>query len=155
MSIGARPLDPREVRAIFDRKMADFRGVARDLQVLHLRLEAYLDAASEDEDVRFALETGFIRDLAEELRDPVLVDFRERRLLTCPPLAARTLTDEPAEIHRPFVEGAFMRKLFRFFVPAAHEGGAAWEAVEQVREIMQRHFAWQLVVTETVLGQAS
>jgi hypothetical protein len=76
----------------------------------------------------------------------------DRVVVTCPELATRVLGEEPPEIHRAFVEGAFFRKLFRFFVPATHEGAARWEANEQVREIMQRHFAFQLIVAETVLG---
>jgi hypothetical protein len=76
-------------------------------------------------------------------------------VFTCPPLALRVLADEPPEIHRAFVEGVFIRKLFRFFVPAAFEGGEHWEVTEQVRDIMQRHFAFQLVACETVLAKAS
>jgi hypothetical protein len=155
MSIGARPLHERDVVAIIDRKMADFHHVAPKLQVRHLSLTPYLDAALEDPDVRFALDTGYMQAVEDELRDPVLVRQEDFVLYSCPPLARRVLSDEPPEIHRAFVEGAFMRKLFRFFVPAAHEGGEPWEAVEQVREIMQRHFAWQLVVTETLLERAS
>lgn len=155
MSLGAQPLDAQAIRAIIDRKMADFRHVAEDVGIRHLRLEPYLDAARDDEAVRFALETGYLQALEDEFRDPVIVSVEGRTIYSCPPLAARVLSAEPPEIHRAFVEGAFMRKLFRFFVPAAHEGGQPWEAVEQVREIMQRHFAWQLVVTETLLGDAA
>jgi hypothetical protein len=143
------------VRAIIDKKMAAFDHVAGDVRILHMDLDAYFEAAAEDPDIRFAIETGFMSEVESELRDPVLVDEYARVVRTCPPLAMRVLTDEPPEIHRPFVEGAFIRKFFRFFVPATHEGGAPWEASQQVREIMQRHFALQLVVTETLLGQAS
>lgn len=155
MGLGARPLDARAVRLLIDRKAADFRADSRGIQVRHLRLETFFESATLDPEVRFELETGYMQDVSEELRDPVLLSVDSRVLLTCPPLATRVLADEPPEIHRAFVEGAFFRKLFRFFVPAAHEGGEAWEAVEQVREIMQRHFALQLVVTETVLGRAA
>jgi hypothetical protein len=155
MSIGARPLDSRGVVSIIDRKMADFRSVARTINVCYLGTEKYFEEARRDPDVRFAIESGFMSDLEDEWRDPVLVSVTGRIVTTCPPLALRVLREEPPEIHRAFVEGAFLRKLFRFFVPAAHEGGAPWEAVEQVREIMQRHFALQLVVTETVLGHAA
>lgn len=155
MSLGARPLDSRAVVAIIDRKMADFSHVARQIELRHLKLAAFAEAAPQDPDVRFGIESGYIQDFAGEWRDPVVVDPVERRLYSCPPLAVRVLADEPPEIHRAFVEGAFMRKFFRFLVPAAHEGGAPWEAVEQVREIMRRHFAWQLIVTETLLGQAA
>jgi hypothetical protein len=155
MRLGARPIDAHGARLIIDRKAADFRVPARGIQVLHLRPERFFESASRDPDVRFSLETGYMQDIAEELRDPVLVSVEERVVFTCPPLVPKVLSGEPPEIHCAFVEGAFMRKLFRFFVPATHDGGQPWEAVEQVREIMQRHFSLQLVVTETVLSEAA
>ena len=155
MSIGARPLGRRDVEAIFDRKMADFHHKATRLALRHLAMEPYFDAASEDPDIRFAVETGYMTNLAEDLRDPVIVRVEDGALLTCPHLALCVLAEEPAEIHRAFVEGVFLRKLFRFFVPAAFEGGEPWEVTEQVRDIMQRHFAFQLVACETVLAKAS
>ena len=151
MSIGAQPLGPRDVRVIIDRKMDDFRRAAPHIELRHLDVHRFLDAATEDPNIRLAIETGLIT----EIRDPVLVFVPNRVVLACPPLAAQVLSEEPAELHRPFVEGAFFRKLFRFMVPATVEGGAPWEAVEQVRDIMQRHFAFQLVAVETVLGQAA
>jgi hypothetical protein len=155
MSLGARPLRRRDVEAIFDRKMADFRHKARRLALHHLDIDTFVDAAGDDPEIRLAVDTGFISDLASDLRDPVLVRLSDHEVFTCPPLALRVLADEPAEIHRAFVEGAFFRKFFRFFVPATFEGGENWEIVSQVREIMQRHFAFQLVACETVLKQAS
>lgn len=155
MAVGARPLGPRDIRAIIDRKMVDFETAVRNVRLLHLDPDRYFDVARTDPDVRFALETGFISDVAEELRDPVLASVSDRQVVSCPALVCRVLADEPPEIHRAFVEGAFFRKFFRFVVPATHEGGAAWEADQQVREIMQRHFAFQLVVTETILQKAS
>jgi hypothetical protein len=149
MSVGARPLKEREVQVIFERKLADFAHKARWLVLHHLDLATFLEAAGDDPDVRMAVETGFIRDLDAELRDPVLV--RDREVFTCPPLALKVLATEPPEIHSAFVEGAFLRKLFRFFVPAAYEGGEPWEVVQQVREIMQRHWAFQLVACESVI----
>lgn len=151
MSLGARPLQEREVESIWDRKVADFRHKARRLDLRHLDLETYLEAASDDSEVRLAVETGFISDLGADLRDPVLVALEDRRVMTCPALALRVLAVEPPEIHRAFVEGAFLRKFLRFFVPAAHEGGEAWEVTGQVRDIMQRHFAFQLVACEELL----
>jgi len=155
MSIGARPLRPGEVRAIIDRKMRDFRKAASRVELRHLDVEPYLDAARNDPDVQLAVDTGFLGRLEDDLRDPVLCRVEDRIVVTCPPLAHRVLADEPAEIHRAFVEGAFMRKLFLFLVPATHEGGEPWEATLQVREIMQRHFAFQLIAVETVLDEAS
>jgi hypothetical protein len=118
-------------------------------------MDIFCDAASDDPDVRLAIETGFMAKIEDDLRDPVLVRLEDREVFTCPVLALRVLADEPAEIHRAFVEGAFLRKLFRFFVPAAFEGGEPWEVTDQVRDIMQRHFAFQLVACETVLAKAS
>src|SRR5947207_352730 len=128
MSIGARPLDERGVAAIFDRKLADFHHKARRLVVRHLDVGVYTDAASDDPDIGLELETGLI----DGIRDPVLVRLTEHSLFTCPPLALKVLVDEPPEIHRAFVEGVFLRKLFRFFVPAAYEGGESWEVTLQV-----------------------
>src|SRR5437879_6384204 len=106
MSVGARPLRVVDVEAIFDRKMADFRHKARRLALRHLDLESFVDAASTDTEVRLALDTGFMTDVAAELRDPVVVRLRDLEVFTCPRLAVRVLADEPAEIHRAFVEGA-------------------------------------------------
>jgi hypothetical protein len=155
MSLKARPLRQVEVEAIFERKMADFRHKARQLVLHHVDPAVYYDAASDDPDVRLALDTGFIERLEDDFRDPVLLRMEDQELFTCPTLALRVLTDEPPEIHRAFVEGAFLRKLFRLFVPATFEGGDHWEIAQQVREIMQRHFAFQLVACETILERAS
>lgn len=156
MSLDARPLRYRpEVQAIFDKKMADFRHKAERLALRHLDPSTFFDAASEDPDVRLAVETGFIESLEADLRDPVIVRLEDYEVFTCPALVLRVLADEAPEIHRPFVEGAFFRKLFRFFVPATFEGGESWEVTQQVREIMQRHFAFQLVACESVLAKAS
>ncbi len=152
MSINARPLRPDEVQAVFDRKMADFQHKVRRLALHHVDLDIFFDAASEDPDIRFAIETGFMSDLEADMRDPVLLRTGDSELLTCPALALKVLATEPAEIHRPFLEGAFFRKLFRLFVPAAFEGGESWEVTQQVREIMQKHFAFQLVACESLLA---
>lgn len=155
MSLGARPLRAREVERIWERKVSDFRHKARRLDLRHLDLDAYFDAASIDSEVRLAVETGFISDISTELRDPVIVRLEEMCVMTCPPLALRVLASEPPELHGAFVEGALLRKFLRFFVPAAHEGGEPWEVTAQVRDIMQRHFAFQLVACEEVLRPAS
>lgn len=155
MALGSRPVRQGEVVAIFDRKMADFHHKGRPITLQHLDPNAYFDAASHDPDVRLAIETGFYDKLEDDLKDPVLVRLADHELFTCPPLVLRVLADEPAEIHRAFIEGAFLRKLFRFFVPATYDGGERWEVNEQVRDVMQRHFAFQLVACESVLGSAA
>jgi hypothetical protein len=148
-------LDERGVERVFDKKMADFQHKAHRLVLHHVEPVTFFDAASEDPDVRFALDTGFLASLEDELRDPVLIRVADGELLTCPVLALKVLANEPPELHRPFAEGVFLRKLFRLFVPAAHEGGEAWEVTQQVREIMQKHFAFQLIACEALLGQAA
>jgi hypothetical protein len=149
--MNARPLRRSDVEAIFDKKLADFHHKARKLVLHHVDLEVFSDAASDDPDIRLELDTGLI----DAVRDPVIVRLEDHELFTCPVLALNVLSDEPPEIHRAFVEGAFLRKLFRFFVPATYEGGQSWEVTQQVRDIMQKHFAFQLVACETVLGKAS
>ena len=155
MSLGARPLDERGVERIFEKKMADFQHKAHRLVLHHVSPDAFFDAASDDPDIRFALDTGFVSDLVDELRDPVLIRTDNLELVTCPALVLKVLATEPPELHRPFAEGAFLRKLFRLFVPAAHEGGETWEVTQQVREIMQKHFAFQLIACEAVLDRAA
>jgi hypothetical protein len=153
MSLGARPLSERDVAAICDRKMADFQHKARHLRLIHVSEDAFVDAATADPDLRFELETGFLE--LSDLKDPVLIRIADEHVLTCPSLAVKVLTDEPPELHRPFVEGAFFRKLFRLFVPALHDGGESWEITQQVREIMQRHFAFQLIACEALLDRTA
>ncbi len=155
MSLAARPLQRPEVEAIFEKKLADFRHKAERLVLHQVEPTAYFDAACDDPDVRLAIDTGFLENLDSDLRDPVLVRIEDLELLTCPKLALKVLADEAPEIHRPFVEGVFIRKLFRLFVPATFEGGESWEIADQVRTIMQRHFAFQLVACEAVLDKAS
>src|SRR5687768_13034551 len=110
MSLGAKPLRERDVAAICERKMADFQHKASHLALVHLDPQPYFDAAVDDPDIRFEIETGYLTDLSEELKDPVLL-HKGQQLFTCPVLALRVLADEPAEIHRAFVEGVFLRKL--------------------------------------------
>jgi len=149
--MNARPLGRSDVVAIFDRKMSDFHHKARELVLRHVDLDVYNDAVSDDPDISLALETGLI----DSVRDPVIVRLSDHEVFTCPVLAVTVLSDEPPELHRAFVEGAFLRKLFRFFVPATYEGGESWEVTQQVREIMAKHFAFQLIACETVLDKAS
>jgi len=151
VSINARPLRRTDVEAIFDRKLADFHHKANRLVLHHVDPSVYNDAVCDDPDIKLALDTGLI----DAVRDPVIVRVDDFELFTCPVLCVSVLADEPPEIHRAFVEGAFLRKLFRFFVPATYEGGENWEVTQQVREIMQKHFAFQLVACETVLDKAS
>src|SRR5688500_15138011 len=101
MSLGARPLGERDVAAICERKMADFHHKAKHLRLVHVSRDSFIEAAAHDPNLRLEVETGFVTDLATELKDPVLI--REDQVLTCPPLALHVLLDEPPEIHRPFV----------------------------------------------------
>jgi hypothetical protein len=52
---------------------------------------------------------------------------------------------EPPRIQRAYVEGAFLRRLFRLLVD-----GFGWEADANVRDVMARHYPFHLVAVETL-----
>ena len=54
---------------------------------------------------------------------------------------------EPPRIQRAYIEGSFMRRLFRLLVD-----GRGWEADANVRDVMARHFPFHLAAVEAVEG---
>lgn len=154
MSIDATPVSATEVEQIVRRKMVEFRADVHGINLNLMSHESYLQAAVNNPDIKFAMDTGLVTDLETELRDPSLTDWQHRCVVTCPELALAILKDEPAALHRPFVEGALLRRLLTFYVPAGTEG-ARWEAAAQVRQIMERHFSLQLVATEALIDRAA
>ena len=112
-----------------------------------LRTESYLVAAREDPTVQEHLVLGWYDDFESEFREAVLADVERNTVTACPPLFSRLVDDEPPRIQTAYVEGSFLRRLFRFLVPAV-----GWEADELIREIMARHFPFHLVAVETLEG---
>ena len=140
-------MNPREVASCLEHKMRDYRPVLPDVQLRLLRTQAFLDAARDDLDVQQHVALGWYDDFEAEFREPVLADLEHRMMTACPPMFVRLVDHEPPRIQRAYVEGSFMRRLFRFLV-----AGVGWEADEQVRDVMARHFPFQLVAVESVEG---
>src|SRR5438132_2374347 len=127
--------------------MGDYRPVLPDVQLRLLRTEAYLVAARDDPGVQEHLALGWYDDFEAEFHEPVLANVDRPAVIACPPMFSVLVGDEPPRIQRAYVEGSFLRRLFRFLVP-----GVGWEADEQVRDVMARHFPFQLVAVESVEG---
>ena len=129
-------------------KWADYAPALPSTHVRFLSLEPYLDEARRDERVRADVQAGWFDDFDAEFRDPVLADPVAETVTVCPPIMRDVVAPEPPRIQRAFVEGAFLRRLFRLLVD-----GEGWEADAQVRAVMARHFPFQLVAVEAVEGQ--
>ena len=144
-------MTPQQVAACLEHKMAEYRPVLPDS--VHLRLLRtgdYLAEARVDPSVREHLDLGWYEDFDAEFREPVLADVERQVVVACPPMFSRLVDEEPPRIQRAFVEGSLLRRMFRFLV-----AGAGWEADEQIRSIMARHFPFQLVTVESVEGTAA
>jgi hypothetical protein len=137
------------VRTVVLGKWADYRPVLPDASVRFLPRDEYLDAARDDPIVGIELAAGWFDDFAAEFRDPVLADAVCRVVTVCPPLMAEIVEPEPPRIRRAYVEGAFLRRLFRFLVE-----GEGWEIDANVRDVMARHYPFHLAAVEAVEGGA-
>jgi hypothetical protein len=107
--------------------------------------DPFLDAARGDARVRDELIMGWFGDFEAEFREPVLADATQELVVVCPPLMREIVEPEPPRIQRAYVEGAFLRRLFRLLVE-----GEGWEADAQVRDVMARHYPFHLAAVEAV-----
>jgi hypothetical protein len=138
-------MEERRIRSIVLHKWAAYEPSLPGVQVRFLDREPYLEAARGDQRVRQELAVGWFGDFEDEFRDPVLADPEAELVTVCPPIMREVVAPEPPRIQRAFVEGAFLRRLFRLLVD-----GEGWEADAQVRAVMARHFPFQLVAVEAV-----
>jgi hypothetical protein len=90
---------------------------------------------------------GWFADFEHEFRDPVLTDVSSELVTVCPTLMLEIVEPEPPRIQVAYVEGAFLRRLFRLLVD-----GQGWEADAQVRDVMARHYPFHLAAVEAVEG---
>ena len=141
-------MEERRIRAIVLHKWAAYEPSLPAVHVRFLDREPYLEAARADEQVSQELAVGWFGDFEDEFRDPVLADPIAELVTVCPPIMRDVVAPEPPRIQRAFVEGAFLRRLFRLLVE-----GDGWEADAQVRAVMARHFPFQLVAVEAVESQ--
>ena len=107
--------------------------------------EPYLGAARADPRIADEVACGLIDDFDAEFREPVLADPAAELVVVCPPIMREVVDPEPARIQRAYVEGAFLRRLFRLLVD-----GEGWEADAQVRDVMARHYPFHLATVEAV-----
>lgn len=129
-------------------KWADYRPVLPAATVRFLDRDPYLDAARHDASVIAELAAGWFDDFATEFREPVLTDVDGQLVIVCAPLMREIIDPEPPRIQRAYVEGSFMRRMFRLLVE-----GRGWEADAQVRDVMARHYPFHLVAVEAVEGE--
>ena len=135
------------VRTLVLGKWADYRPVLPNAHVRFLERDACLDAARDDPIVGTELAIGWFEDFAAEFREPVLTDVDSQLVTVCPPIMTEVVEGEPPRIQRAYVEGAFLRRLFRLLVD-----GQGWEADANVRDVMARHYPFHLVAVEAVEG---
>lgn len=133
------------IQAVVMGKWADYRPVLPDATIRFLDREPFLDLARHDAGVIAELAAGWFDDFATEFREPVLADVDDQLVTVCPPLMREIVEPEPPRIQRAFVEGAFLRRMFRLLVE-----GRGWEADAQVRDVMARHYPFHLVAVEAV-----
>jgi hypothetical protein len=114
-------------------------------QLRFLAREAFLDAARTDQRVRDELAVGWFDDFEAEFREPVLSDPAHEVVIVSTAIMREIVAAEPPRIQRAYVEGAFLRRLFRLLVE-----GEGWEADAQVREVMARHYPFHLAAVEAV-----
>ena len=136
------------IRSVVLAKWSDYAPAMPSTRVRFLPRDAYLDEARHDEQVRADLHAGWFADFESEFRDPVLADPISELVTVCPSMMHDIVEPEPPRIQRAYVEGAFLRRLFRLLVE-----GEGWEADAQVRGVMARHFPFQLVAVEAVESQ--
>jgi hypothetical protein len=136
--------EPR-IREIVHHKWAEYRPVLPHATLRFLAREPYLDAARADARVRDELMAGWFDDFDAEFREPVLTDVATEVVTVCPPIMREIVEPEPSRIQRAYVEGAFLRRMFRLLVD-----GFGWELDAHVREVMARHYSFHLAAVEAV-----
>lgn len=137
------------IQGVVLRKWADYQPVLPAAVVRFLGREPYLEAARADPAVQLEVACGWFADFEAEFRDPVLADARAELVTVCPSIMRDIVEPEPPRIQRAYVEGAFLRRLFRLLVE-----GDGWEADAQVRDVMARHYPFHLAAVEAVEGVA-
>ena len=138
-------IEETRIRTLVQHKWAEYRPVLPHATLRFLEREAYLDAARADARVRDELVMGWFDDFEAEFREPVLADIITEVVTVCAPIMREVVEPEPPRIQRAYVEGAFLRRMFRLLVD-----GDGWEIDAQVRDVMARHYSFHLAAVEAV-----
>jgi len=136
--------EPR-ICTLVQHKWAEYRPVLPHATLRFLDREHYLDAARTDQRVRDELVLGWFDDFEHEFREPVLADVTSELVTVCPPIMREWIKSEPPRIQRAYVEGAFLRRMFRLLVD-----DHGWGIDAQVRDVMARHYSFHLAAVEAV-----
>jgi hypothetical protein len=139
------PIEEPRIRTLVQHKWHDYRPVLPHATLHFLPRDPFLDVARRDPRVADEVACGLFDDFEAEFREPVLADAMTEVVLVCPPLMRELVEREPPRIQRAYVEGAFLRRLFRLLVE-----GEGWEADAQVRDVMARHYSFHLAAVEAV-----
>jgi hypothetical protein len=140
-------MNEREIQKLILRKMEDFKPALPEVSIRFFERNNYLVWAKTTPFVQEEIKLGWYQNFEDEFKDPVLVMLEKKLIGTCPRLFVEILTNEPPEIQRFFIEGAFLSRLFLFLVP-----GRDWEREEQIRNVMQKHFPLLLAALESIRG---
>jgi len=140
-------IDDLRIQQLVLAKWEHYRVALPQVSVRFLERESFLDVAREDPRVADELAIGWFEDFEAQFRDPVLTDVVREIVTVCPPIMRDVVEPEPPRIQRAYVEGAFLRRMFRLLVD-----GKGWEADAQVRAVMARHFPFHLASVEAVEG---
>ncbi len=138
-------IDERVIRALVEQKWVDYRPVLPSASLRFLGRDAFLDVARHDERVVDEVACGLLADLDADFHEPVLADVDAELVTVCPPIMREVVDPEPPRIQRAFVEGSFLRRMFRLLVD-----GDGWEAEAAVRDVMRRHYPFHLATVEAV-----
>jgi hypothetical protein len=140
-------IDDLRIQQLVLAKWDHYKPAMPHVSVQFLDRESFLDVAREDPRIADELAIGWFEDFEAQFRDPVLTDVAREIVTVCPPIMRDVVEPEPPRIQRAYVEGAFLRRMFRLLVD-----GKGWEADAQVRAVMARHFPFHLASVEAVEG---
>jgi hypothetical protein len=135
----------REAATLISHRVDDYRPALPPVELRLLRRPRYQEAARQHPPIAEQISLGLLDEDAD-VRLPVFATLETRVITACPEIVVDNLANEPARLHRPYVDGAVLRELLLFF---AEEG---WQGRAQVRAVMARHFPLQLVAAEAVDG---
>ena len=140
-----RRIEEPTICTLVRHKWAEYRPVLPRATLRFLDREPYLDVARADQRVRDELVLGWFDDFEHEFKEPVLADVATETVVVCPPIMREWVEPEPPRIQRAYVEGAFLRRMFRLLVD-----DRGWGIDAQVRDVMARHYSFHLAAVEAV-----
>ena len=109
-------IDDLRIQQLVLAKWDHYQPAMPHVSVQFLDRESFLDVAREDPRIADELAIGWFDDFEAQFRDPVLTDVAREIVTVCPPIMRDVVEPEPPRIQRAYVEGAFLRRMFRLLV---------------------------------------